>query len=360
MHFSHFSEFKSLVFFAISLMFSFFTTLTIARSSSYHAQGLSIVGKPQLPLPFEVIYEFPPGYWCENLAVRRNGQILVTITTKPELYLVDPFKDRAAILIYSFPFPASSVIGIVEFKSDVFYVATGNVTLSPSGVPSVAPNSSMIWKVDLRTFSAADETPAKVSEIAVFPDAGNLNGLAVLNHRKGLLLGADSLGGRIWQLNVYTRKIEIFSEDPLTKASPGAKLAIGVNGIRVRKGAVYFSNTDKAIIARLIVKNNEIPIGSAVAVVTGLTGMDDFAIGPNGAFFSAQNLNDSLSYAPASGGPAEFIANITANPTSAAFGRRPEDAESVYISCAGGTFAEFNSLSPPRGKILKVDVTAFL
>lgn len=359
MHVSHFSSaFKSLPFFAISLIFATFVTPTIGLPSSYHAQELSVVGRPKLPLPIEVIYEFPQGYWCENLAIRGNGQILATITTRPELYLVDPKKERDAIRLYSFP--ATSVIGIVELGADVFYVATGNVTLSSTGVPSVTPGSSTVWEVDMRSFSVRDGRPARVSKIAVFPDAGNLNGLAVLNRRKRLLLGADSLGGRIWQLNVSTKQIKIFSEDPLTKPAPDSNLPVGINGIRVREGAVYFSNTGREIIARLNVKYLETPIGSAVAVVTGLSGMDDFAIGPNGAFFSAQNLNDSLSYAPASGGPAEFIANITANPTSVVFGRRREDSQSVYISCAGGTSEEFNSPSPPRGKILRVDVKAFL
>ena len=359
MHISHFSSaVKSLSVFAIPLIFSTFVTLTIGLPSSYHAQELSVVDKPKLPLPVEVIYEFPRGYWCENLAIRCTGEILATITTRPELYLVDPNKERDAIRLYSFP--ATSVIGIVELGTDVFYVATGNITLSSAGAPSVAPGSSAVWKVDLRSFSVEDERPVRVSKIAVFPNAGNLNGLAVLNRRKGLLLGADSLGGRIWQLNVYTKQIEIFSEDPLTKKAPDSKLPVGINGIRVRKGAVYFSNMGREIIARLNVKNHKTPIGPAVSVVTGLTGMDDFAIGPNGAFFSAQNLNDSLSFAPASGGPAEFIANITANPTSVAFGRRAEDSQSVYISCAGGTMEEFNSPSPPSGKILRVDVKAFL
>lgn len=359
MHVSHFSSaFKSLPFFAISLIFSTFVTPTIGLPSSDYAYELSVEDKPKLPLPVEVIYEFPRGLWCENLAIRRNGQILATVTTRPELYLVDPDKEIDAIRLYSFP--ATSVIGIVELGLDVFYVATGNVTLSSTGEPSVAPGSSTVWKVDLRSFAVGDGRPAQVSKIAVFPDAGNLNGLAVLNRRKGLLLGADSLGGRIWQLNVHTKQIKIFSEDILTKNIPGSKLPVGINGIRVRKGAVYFSNTDRAIIARLRIKNQKTPIGPAVTVVTGLIGMDDFAIGPNGAFFSAQNLNDSLSYAPASGGPAEFIANITANPTSVAFGRRPEDAQGVYISCAGGTSEEFNSPSPPSGKILRVDVKAFL
>ena len=353
----HFASlFKSLASSAIFLLFANLATPGLAVSSSYDVHGLSVVDTSKLPLPAELIYEFPPGIWCENLAVRRNGQVLVSIATVPQIYQVDPRKEKDAILLYSFP--ASTVTGIAELEPDVFYVATDNATVSNDGI-SPTPNSSAIWKLDLRSFSAKDGKPAPVSKIATFPKAKVLNGVAVLNRRKGLLLAADSVLGLIWQLNVHTREINIFSEDPLTKASPDAQLSLGINGIKVRKGAVYFSNSNKDIIARLIVKKNKTPIGPAVAVVTGLTGVDDFAIGPNGAFFAAENLNNALSYAPAAGGAAEIIANISANPTAVAFGRA-EDAQSVYVSSAGGTNEEFRSSSPPRGKIFKVDVKAFL
>lgn len=354
MQLSHFfSAFNPRIFFVISLALSNFAT--IALTSTYDAAEPSVPAKPKLPLPVDLIYEFPPGIWCENLAIRSNGQILVTVTTAPVLYQVDPRKERAAILLYSFP--ATSLSGIVELEPDVFYVATGNSTLVNGQFAPIA-GSFIVWKLDLRSFS--DEQPAKVSKIAGFPNASLLNGVAVLSRRKGLLVLADSFLGVIWQLNVYTKEIKIFANDTLTQPLPGAPFPIGVNGIKVRKGAVYFSNTAREIIGRLIVKRNKTPVGPAAVVVTGLTGLDDFAIGANGAFFAAENLGDAFAYAPATGGAAETLANITANPTAVAFGRRPEDAQSAYITCAGGTFEEFSSSSPPRGKILKVDVKAFL
>ena len=68
----------------------------------------------------------------------------------------------------------------------------------------------------------------------------------------------------------------------------------------------------------------------------------------------------ALAYAPAPGGDVKNIANITANPTAVAFGRTPKDAQSVYLTSAGGTIDQYASQSPPRGRILKVDVNAFL
>lgn len=347
MHFS--SGFYPQPYLAISLILSSFAIPTAALSSTDHAQAPSVPDKPNLPLPVEVIHEFPPGIWCENIAVRHNGQILTTITTTPEIYQVDPRKERDPILLHSFP--ATSLTGIAELQPDVFYVATGN--FSSDGPFAAVPDSFVIWKLDLRSFSVRHRKPAEVSKIATFPKARLLNGVAVLDHRKGLLLIADSLLGLIWRLNVHTGEVKIFIDDPLTKGSPDPKLSFGVNGIKVRNGAVYFSNSDRKIIARLNVNYDGTPKGPAVVVVKGITGADDFAIAPNGAFFATENTGNALVYAPATGGDAEILANNTVNPTAVAFGRRPEDAQSVYLSSAGGT-------SPPHGKILKVNVKAFL
>jgi hypothetical protein len=354
MHFS--SALSSQPVCAIALLLCTITP-TPALSSANHAPALSVRDHPNLPLPVEVIHEFPPGTWLENIAVRRNGQILTTVTTAPEIYQVDPCKQRDPILLYSFP--ATSATGLAELQPDVFYVATGN-TSSSGGQLSTVPGSFAVWKVDLRSFSVRHGKPAQVSKVATIPDARGLNGVAVLDHRKGLLLMADSLRGLIWRLNVHTGEVKIFTDDPLTKAPPSSQLPIGINGIKVRNGAVYFTNTDRGIIARLNIKNDGTPEGPAVVVVKGIATVDDFVIGPNGAFFPALILSGALSYAPATGGDAEIIANMTANPTAVAFGRRPEDAQSVYLSSAGGPLALFASKSPPRGKILKVDVTAFL
>jgi hypothetical protein len=41
-------------------------------------------------LPSRVIHQFPVPSWVENLAIRSNGQIVVTFSSAPEVFLVDP------------------------------------------------------------------------------------------------------------------------------------------------------------------------------------------------------------------------------------------------------------------------------
>jgi len=55
------------------------------------------------PLPSDVVYEFPEDTLVENLAVRHNGQIIVTENTRPRVYQVDLFMSQKAILLHEFP-----------------------------------------------------------------------------------------------------------------------------------------------------------------------------------------------------------------------------------------------------------------
>lgn len=71
------------------------------------------------------VWQFPNGTWAENIAVRSNGQLLVTILSSPELYEVDPFGLETPQLLQRFP-NATGLLGIVELKEDVFAVVAGN------------------------------------------------------------------------------------------------------------------------------------------------------------------------------------------------------------------------------------------
>lgn len=344
------------------MQFSSLLLSVLATTSAFLSSASAIS-----PLQPEIVAEFPPGFFLENLAVRRNGQILATVASTAQVYQIDPCKTkRVPLLIYSFP--ADRVAGIAELEPDIFYVATANKSADSNPFGS-APGSLAIWKLDLRSFSVRytddeedSQSGANATKIATFPKAQNLNGVAVLNHRKGLLVITDSILGLIWQLNVYTKEIKIFADDPLAKSSPDALLPVGINGIKVRRGAVYFSNSGTGIIARINVKQNEFPTGPATVVVKGLIGPDDFTIGPNGGFFIAEFLNNALGYAPASGGDARIPTKINSNPTSIAFGkgRKPRDARTVYVTSAGGPLEAFATKNPPAGKLLKIDVTPLL
>jgi hypothetical protein len=74
------------------------------------------------------ITQFPNRTFIENLAIRSNGQALVTLLNVPELHLIDPDHGGQSKLIHQFP-DVTGVMGIAEVEDDVFAVIAGNYSL---------------------------------------------------------------------------------------------------------------------------------------------------------------------------------------------------------------------------------------
>lgn len=74
------------------------------------------------------IGHLPNDSWAENLAVRSNGQLLVTLLDVPEVYQIDPFGSHHTQLIEQIPV-AGGLLGITEIQPDVFAIVAGNRSL---------------------------------------------------------------------------------------------------------------------------------------------------------------------------------------------------------------------------------------
>jgi hypothetical protein len=61
--------------------------------------------------------------WVENIAVRSNGKILVTLINKPQVWQIDTAR-KSAELVHEFS-DAISAMGIAEYGNDVFAVVSG-------------------------------------------------------------------------------------------------------------------------------------------------------------------------------------------------------------------------------------------
>jgi len=121
--------------FKVLSAFLFLTSLvslsTLAHPTPYSHLTSQATASPAL---VEIIHEFPLGTWVENLAVRKNGQILASILTTPEIYLVDPSQQPPTAALVA-TFPALGCLGIAEVKPDLFYVITGTSLSTPSQTP---------------------------------------------------------------------------------------------------------------------------------------------------------------------------------------------------------------------------------
>ena len=285
-------------------------------------------------IPIQTVYEFPVNNTLENIAVRRNGQLLVTLTKPaPRLYQIDPFRSHDPVLIYQFP-DVSSALGITETTPDIFYVAIGTINPDFTGLGTYS-----VWKVDLTAFSPSQPSKAVVTKTADFPDALLLNGMITLNASAGLLLISDSGLGLVWRLNVHTGQIIRAIQDPLMAyASPRPKnLPVGINGLKIRDGSLFFQNYDRAFLARIPIRKDGTASGAGVIVATNITSPDDFQFDVFGDAFVAQNTPaNALGFVKNGQDRVRELASIPGT-TACQFGRTLADSTSLYVTFSGNS-----------------------
>lgn len=277
----------------------------------------------------------------------------MTEETKPRLYQVDPFKSREAILVHEFP-AVTALLGIVETSPDVFHICTVNTTAASLGIYE----DQNIYKVDMRAFSPDRVDSAEVSRVATVSQARLLNGLAFLGEGSGLLLASDSYAGVIWSIDIESGRSRIAINSTYTQPVAGSQLGLGVNGIRIHNGCLYFTNTDQMTLARVPINNQGLAIGDYQILAKATFTPDDFAVNADGDVYvtNAMPGANGLLFVPRGGGEAIPLAAM-AGPTSAAFGRTEADRNIVYVSTTGG-FEEYSSGQPitVSGKVIRVAV----
>ena len=127
---------------------------------------------------------FPRYYSLDNLAVRRDGSILLTAGLQQELWYIPPVDRRGRaepMLVHTFDQPTS---GLVETQPDVFH-------LSISDGPA---HECFLCRLDLQHWTPGE--PIRAETVLRFGErAGGLAGSCLL--APGVILLADSLAGLI-------------------------------------------------------------------------------------------------------------------------------------------------------------------
>jgi hypothetical protein len=301
----------------ISVLLGLFSVHTLANPSHAAASVSSV-------------YTFPLGTWIENLAVRSNGLILASSASAPQIWQVDPDKPDRANLIATLPNHLASS-GVTEVEPDIFYVGANNFSLNP---PSVKPNASAVYRLDLSTYDqSAPITPIIVAD---FPVSGLLNGFITLS--KEYILIADAGLGLIWRLNIHTSdKVAILS-DPLMGIVDAEKEPIGVNGLKIHNGHLYFSNTNQELLARIPITGTGERAGPT-EIVAHYAAPDDFVFAPGRREAVLVAGNDTLRIIV--DGEVKKVADspLLAGSTAVALGRnehRRGKGKKIYVSTSGG------------------------
>lgn len=316
-----------------------------------------------LPLPTHTLHQFPKPSWIENLAVRSNGQLLLTVLTSPNLYLLDPSESSKPALVHSFE-GYLGLLGITEVEKDIFYIAAGNFNISTfdTGVGSYA-----IWEVDMRNSSIANSLVlgAAIKKVTDIPEAVLLNGMETLFGptlaSKSHVLVADSGQGLVWQVDPKTGKYSTFAA--VQEMEPSAEgMLIGINGIKIRDSYLYWTNSSLQLFCRIAIGGDGTPKGETEVVKNEIFG-DDFVFDDRGNAWVAQNVFNKIGVLMADGSvitvagePDQFT---VAGPTACRFGRRPDDQHILYVATTGGIGAPINGTEFEGAKVVAVDTKSF-
>ena len=181
------------------------------------------------------------GNWFENVAVRLNGDILLTPLNKPGgLHLLNRLNPTKPVLVTDDCDGLNSTLGIVETYPDVFWVIASNFSLDPATL-GTQPGTNAIFKVMFHEQKARAKECASASLLTYLPNAKFLNGLTKFNDT--LSLAADSALGLVWGLNTKTENYSTVAQDSLMDPKPVDNYGEGINGLHLHGNRLYFSNS---------------------------------------------------------------------------------------------------------------------
>ena len=305
---------------------------------------------------------FPDHSFLENLAVRADGSILVTVLNRKELWCVpSPTADLPAqpVLMHTF---AQSPMCIVEAEPDIFYVGTSDI---------YASHVSYLNRIDMHGWTPGMTVDPRV--VLEFPEPRRaLNGGCMI--APNVMLVADCFASLIWRVDLPTDSAKVTARPWLKHDSmdyyPGSMKPEqpGVNGVRYasRTNYLYYTSTAKKLFMRVRVDlDTHDPAGEPEFVAGG--GMfDDFCIDEDGgvAYVTTHRENTIDCVSLETNGNSDMRHSVAGEPlneqllgpSSGVWGRGPgEYGRVAYFTTDGGTTAP-----PPDGivrpaKVLRVE-----
>ncbi|KAF2640545.1 hypothetical protein P280DRAFT_469300 [Massarina eburnea CBS 473.64] len=305
-----------------------------------------------------LIYQFPNGTWVENIAVRNNSQLLLTIFTSPDLYSLDPTTSNAEpTLLHTFA-NATATFGITEYAPDVFAVAVGNFSLT-SGT---TPGSYAVYRVD---FSASEDDKPDIELIAAVPDADALNGICTLPNDSGSLLLADIKKGQVFRMDLETGEstVVVPSTNSLTMIADSSFGPAGIDGIHVLDDYLYTANIATGDFGKLAITSNGTLVANTDPVVIAQAAdgayWDDFVLDDEGNAYAVTGSGNTLLMISPEGVQTLLAGDLNstelAQPTSVNWSRG-EGNKRLYVVTAGGLQAPVNGDEVVGGQVVALDL----
>ncbi|SPN96473.1 uncharacterized protein DNG_00001 [Cephalotrichum gorgonifer] len=313
-------------------------------------------------LPSTVVTQLEEGSWLENIAVRPNGDLLATLLEPtPDIIIVRSPSSRQPKTEVLTSIPAlTRLLGITE-------VSTGKHGKETYVI--VGDNGSQSCSAYAVTFGRGRHRKPTVSKIIDFDaDTTFVNGLTSIPGIDNAILVGDS-AGRVGYLNLSAGTFDPFAFDyPALKPDNSADLKIGVNGIKISDGYLYFSNFNLLTLSRIAITPQGYPAPHADTELVadlatiGVIGLDDFAFDKHGNIYLTSNIDNKLVYVEVSTGKSTVVVGgdlemTVAGDTAAAFGRGHSDSEMLYVVTAGGKGAPVGGNRTEGAKVVAVDTS---
>lgn len=189
-----------------------------------------------------------------------------------------------------------------------------------------------------------------MDKIVDIPSAEFLNGMTAVPSAPGILLTADSGAGLIYRIDASSKTWSVFLDDPTLKPNSTAAIKLGVNGVHVRDGYLYFDNSFQSpLLARVPYHARNATAAGPVEVVfesatfplnEGRGQADDFAFDRAGNVWLSSASSSVVkldlkrkTQTLVAGGPDD---PVLVGSTSTTFGRTKRDRDVLYITTNGG------------------------
>ncbi len=304
---------------------------------------------PSIPqAKLTIVAEFPPHFFLENLAVRHDGSMLVTVQNRKELWFVPVPGDVLPVqplLLQTFEF---NTLFVVEWQPERFLLGVADVYQT---------HEAKLYEIDLAGWSPGG--PISPRLVLAFPEPwAGLNGACLV--APDVLLAAG-MAGLIWRVDLGTgsgASARIWLQHDTMKNRPGEKKPEqpGTNGVQfdTSTGYLYYTSTSQQLMLRVKVDPATQEPADLPEFVAGGREWDDFLIdAASGLAYVTthrENTIDRVRLAHDGNREGRTVAagdpftETLVGPSALAWSRGPgDDARAAYVISDGGT------AEPPDG-----------
>lgn len=281
------------------------------------ALSLTLAGVAAAAPKVETLASYPHGAFLENLTVGPDQTVYFTSYIGKAVMALSPKGgDRVFAALPTHP------VGIIRTGSG--FIVTAHRTPFTDAPAFMSTNEILFL----------GPTGAVVRTIPA-PDARFLNGLLEVAPDKVLI--ADSAAGVIWALKPSTGALSVWLKDEALTVDPAVKpFRPGANGLKLRGGRLYISNSSRGALYSVGVTKDGEPRGK-VEVFVKSGQVDDFVFDPKGVMFATSHGATLLKITP-KGAITKVMTEGCDSCTSAAFAVRGGKRQLIVLTT--GNFVE--------------------